>query len=322
MASPDRTLLTESDVTGPGPLRDALNAKASLNHKSRHAAGGPDAITPESIGALENRANTIADGVNLNDLVTPGNYYRYALVGATAELNYPGGNAWAGWITVIGTTVGNILQVAYSARPESVAGGRYDHIDNTWYRARNGVTWGAWSRLNSGPIEGAGSPQGVVRAPAGTEYIDTSGTNGAWKWIKKTAISTTGWVVTEGDTGWREMPVDTWISSVAFPVVSKQRLRRVGDTVWVGLEFEYEAAQFSYRPSATPAGFRPDLSAFSAPMAGYSGEPIQIGVFGVNSSGTTFMRTRAGIASATTGYFTTSWTTSQAWPTTLPGTPA
>lgn len=124
------------------------------------------------------------------------------------------------------------------------------------------------------------------------------------------------------DTGWREMPADEWISETAFPVMAKRRLRRVGNTVWVGLEFEYEPDKFSYRPSATPSGFRPDLSAFSAPMAGYSGEPIQIGVFGLNSSGTTFMRTRPGISPGTAGYFTTSWTTSDRWPTTLPGTPA
>lgn len=124
------------------------------------------------------------------------------------------------------------------------------------------------------------------------------------------------------DTGWREMPADEWISETAFPVMSKRRLRRVGNTVWAGLEFEYEADKFSYRPSATPLGFRPDLSGLSFLMAGYSGEPIQIGVFGLNSSGTTFMRTRPGIGSASSGYFTASWTTSDPWPTTLPGTPA
>ena len=57
----------------------------------------------------------------------------------------------------------------------------------------------------SGPLTGTGFPEGVIAAPVGTEYVDTAATNGAIKWIKATGTGNTGWVVTYGDTGWRNI---------------------------------------------------------------------------------------------------------------------
>ena len=56
----------------------------------------------------------------------------------------------------------------------------------------------------SSNITGSGSPEGVVKAAAGTVYFDTAMTNGAMLWLKTTASTlSTGWIVTKGDTGWR-----------------------------------------------------------------------------------------------------------------------
>ena len=51
-------------------------------------------------------------------------------------------------------------------------------------------------------MRGTGIPNGVVEAPIGATYIDTTKTNGALKWIKTTDGGNTGWKVAEGDTGW------------------------------------------------------------------------------------------------------------------------
>lgn len=55
---------------------------------------------------------------------------------------------------------------------------------------------------------GTGSPEGVVGAAVGTEYIDTAATNGAVKWIKATGTGVSGWRVVFGDTGLRA--ITTW----------------------------------------------------------------------------------------------------------------
>lgn len=41
--------------------------------------------------------------------------------------------------------------------------------------------------------EGTGSPEGVVTAPVGTLYTDTSGTPGSVLWVKETGDEATGW---------------------------------------------------------------------------------------------------------------------------------
>lgn len=54
-------------------------------------------------------------------------------------------------------------------------------------------------------LRGTGMPNGVVTASPGTYYTDTVGTNGAWRWLKTSGTGNTGWTVTVGDTGWREV---------------------------------------------------------------------------------------------------------------------
>ena len=42
---------------------------------------------------------------------------------------------------------------------------------------------------------GTGSPEGVVTANIGTEYMDDAGTASAIKYIKKTGTGNTGWIL-------------------------------------------------------------------------------------------------------------------------------
>jgi hypothetical protein len=52
---------------------------------------------------------------------------------------------------------------------------------------------------------GIGSPEGVVTADPGTEYINTQPNNGDLKYIKKVGGGNTGWRVSYGDTRWRNI---------------------------------------------------------------------------------------------------------------------
>lgn len=62
-------------------------------------------------------------------------------------------------------------------------------------------------QANEYEIHGQGMPNGKVVAPVGTTYVDTNGTNGAFKWIKRTGADNQGWEVLTGDTGWRTLQI-------------------------------------------------------------------------------------------------------------------
>jgi hypothetical protein len=74
---------------------------------------------------------------------------------------------------------------------------------------------------------GTGSPEGSVTAPIGSRYTDTAITNGAWEWQKKTGTGNTGWIVVSGDTGWRDVSANV---TNGF-TTSMLEVRRVDNTV-------------------------------------------------------------------------------------------
>mgnify|MGYP003296529243 CR=1 FL=1 len=79
-------------------------------------------------------------------------------------------------------------------------------------------------------MRGSGSPLGVITAPVGTYYTDIVGTNGAWRWIKKTGSGNTGWVVEDGDTGWRDIT-----PSVANRAEGTVKIRRINSIAFLSL---------------------------------------------------------------------------------------
>ena len=192
-------------------------------------------------------------------------------------------------------------------------------------------------------------PNGVVTASPGTYYTDTNGTNGAWRWIKKTGTGNTGWQVLEGDTGWR-------VCSAMLPATAKDSgfwLRRVGSTVYARFATPFSGT----RPDAgvlidwklTPSlgsGFRPGeptstgttatgstsaryMSTVSALLQGrvdhFTGSNW-VGQFGVTwDSGDSQQYARFGAKANTSsswGGATINYPTVDPWPTTLPGTAA
>ena len=166
-------------------------------------------------------------------------------------------------------------------------------------------------------LRGTGSPEGVVTAPVGTYYTDTAGTNGAWRWLKKTGTGNTGWSVIDGDTGIRNLDAVA-ASGVANVALTYARVARSGNTV----EFFAEYTTGTTAPTSPfilwrpPVGFRPlpavgsvygILVPYNAavPVNVYTGGNLNVYYQAANSPGT---RLR-GV-----------WITNDAWPTTLPGT--
>ena len=78
---------------------------------------------------------------------------------------------------------------------------------------------------SSSELIGEGMPNGKVDGTIGQTYVDTKKTNGALKWIKRTASGNQGWVVLDGDTGWKKLNVLSKLGN------SYMQVRRVNDTV-------------------------------------------------------------------------------------------
>ena len=78
---------------------------------------------------------------------------------------------------------------------------------------------------SSSELTGAGMPNGRVEGTLGQTYVDTAKTNGALKWIKRTASGNQGWFVLDGDTGWKKLNVLSKLGN------SYMQVRRVNDTV-------------------------------------------------------------------------------------------
>ena len=78
---------------------------------------------------------------------------------------------------------------------------------------------------SSTELIGEGMPNGKVDGTIGQTYVDTKKTNGALKWIKRTASGNQGWFVLDGDTGWKKLNVLSKLGN------SYMQVRRVNDTV-------------------------------------------------------------------------------------------
>ena len=162
---------------------------------------------------------------------------------------------------------------------------------------------------------GTGFPEGKISAPVGSIYTDTAATNGAIRWIKTSGAGNTGWRVEYGDTGWRNISslmVNGWGGSVY--------IRRINASVELRAE-GLTRSETSHTIMTLPAGFLPTQA------AGYGFR------FVLHQADPTASQTRFRILSNTLTtinsstvpgpyYGGTTWTISEAWPNTLPGTPA
>jgi len=163
-------------------------------------------------------------------------------------------------------------------------------------------------------MSGTGSPEGVVTAPVGSQWTDTAATTGAVKWIKATGTGNTGWVVEYGDTGQRNLEAESLSNSWAL-ASSIFRLRRIGATVGLSIGVDKTSATGD-DVYTLPSGFRPVSTTYgisSSATDDYAHMVVTSG--GVISFSRTYMHVAA-------HYLSMSFQTSDAWPTSLPGSAA
>lgn len=174
-------------------------------------------------------------------------------------------------------------------------------------------------------LEGTGSPEGVITAPPGSTYLQTDSVvdvKGWIRWIKSTGTGNTGWIAgPEADTGRRDVTaslINGWASSSGG---GKLILRRIGNQVTLtgyepGLTAVSKTSDTFYNP---PSGFQEPWQAYGA-----------YGMLGValnhsNGALVPILRSSdAGLLAAgntwTSVTMNITWTTEDAWPTSLPGT--
>ena len=162
--------------------------------------------------------------------------------------------------------------------------------------------------------KGTGSPEGKVAAPVGSIYTDSEATTGAIRWIKTSGTGSTGWKVEYGDTALRN------VTSLITGASGRLSLSRVGATVFLNGQNIIPSSDLTSGNSfisALPLGFRPmerrdfTLAATLGSSTNRSAFQFTTGAIGV------------WLPSTSDKYsFQLSWQTSDAWPTTLPGTPA
>lgn len=161
-------------------------------------------------------------------------------------------------------------------------------------------------------FEGTGSPEGTVAAAPGAEYVDLAGTNGAWVWRKRTGVGATGWVVVDGDTGWRNISSligNGWTGTVY--------LRRSNSNV--SLQFQLNGAAAAgpdFLAGGAPVGFRP--SGFASRMIGYTTTSTPTVRRGFSMSALVL----PAYPTAETLYGEHASLTGDPWPAVLPGSPA
>ena len=212
----------------------------------------------------------------------------------------------------LSSQTGGTLQVAYEDRgifDRSVLSGAATYAPPAALTAR--IATPGLSLLS-----GTGSPQSVVTAGIGTKYIDTAATNGAIEWVKTTASGNTGWRVTYGDTGRRDVSaslINSWTGTVS--------LRRINDIVY--LEVTPLTAPGSISSAtfiALPAGFQ-----VAGTQTGYcrsllhtaANVPYRTNFPGGDGSS---LQCQAIAAAAVYGTVQIALNPGNAWPATLPGT--
>lgn len=179
----------------------------------------------------------------------------------------------------------------------------------------------------------------------GTEYrsIDGAGV-GAWVWMKRP----TGWVVTDGDTGWRDVTGDSTIKTLDPGTLLMRRLR---ETVHFrfsmtqgGQKYRFPSVgqhQLLAHDSPTLSGFRLDVSRIADPQFTQRADGSGVGVLIRTPNGKledagsfliyhydhivetrgVYAMTPNAAASHSATNARTSWLTADFWPSTLPGLP-
>lgn len=294
-------------------------------------------------------ANTSATSVSMNfggaamavePTPTPGTWYtlsgRATLATTGADANLTFSSAYADAATAAGKVTEAKYAIAIDLTATFGAGNEptkteMDYLlslyPNNWF---GGTVNDLVTRRNIRDRIGSGSPEGVVTAPVGTSWTDILDTRGATKWVKKTGTGNTGWKVTVGDTGWRDVSSLLVSGLVVSSSIGVCKMSRVGDVVRFAFKLDVSAGSIStiLASGAMPVGFRPSGHAYmwstlwTATTAGALANSLTTSRIGYtqpeNSSplavnGTTPFPNPGTIA------WTGEYVTADPWPTVLPG---
>ena len=255
--------------------------------------------------------STILSTPDFNTQTTAGLYFVSA--GAHTNGPVPATEIYLEVQRASGTSISQIATIASTGR--------------RFVRNLYGGSWLAWQEIpfkgsiGSGDLTGTGSPEGVVTAAVGTYYTDTAITNGAVEWTKMSGSGNTGWKVTVGDTGWRNVTTDwalVWGDGSTIAASQYVFVRRINEKVrWRFHGISKSTASTVTCGAVTPAGWRDSYGTTSAVLFGsalQSGRLYAIGspVFAALWQGPISVGLSGDVE-----YLAT-----DAWPTTLPGTAA
>lgn len=162
-------------------------------------------------------------------------------------------------------------------------------------------------------LSGTGFPEGVVSAPVGSRYVDTAATNGAVEWIKASGSGSSGWRVAYGDTGWRDISSLIYPGATLAETSGRLLIKRDGSDVW--LSIITGAVGFENRLYVPMTGFRPRSGVSTTAMVRKRSNPNDTFMWRVDTTVDYFPATSEAVGTA-------HWATQDAWPDTLPGTPA
>lgn len=186
-------------------------------------------------------------------------------------------------------------------------------------------------------LSGTGSPEGVVTAAPGSTWLQTDATTdvkGWIRWVKATGTGNTGWIAgPEADTGWRSLLV--WTSTDTFTVGTTPdtttftyegsgqiNIRRVGAQVY--LRLASGAIKMATGSSSVSTGALVHLpSGFQS--GAVTGLQLLAPGFAFQASTTVARQSNTSLPSAgiyMPGEFALMLVTSDAWPSSLPGSAA
>ena len=164
---------------------------------------------------------------------------------------------------------------------------------------------------------GTGSPEGNVSAPVGSIYTDSAATNGAIRWIKTSGTGNTGWVVEYGDTGWRLIPNRNETQE------GQIYIRRVVDTCFIRVSKYLDPGNYAKHIATIPTGFRPEGLIYGLIVDSGAGSTNSIiGSYSVGTLSWTRDINGGFERPSTEQSGEITYSTTNPWPTTLPGTPA
>jgi len=322
----------------------ATNYPGSIDSLTNPSAG--DALTSPSHSAQHANANDAIEAIETELGVNPSG--SDATVAARLSAIEAGTNLATGAVTSAkiadGTIVNDDINASAAIARSKISGlptsstdntvARFDSTagaiqtsgvvidDNNRLTVATGATGGYGFASGAVHLSGTGSPEGVVTATPGSTWLQTDATTdvkGWIRWIKATGTGNTGWQAgAEADTGTRNLNGVAWANGWAPWGANGQRLRRIGNVV--DMEIDLTKASATNDTCYTlPSGFRPfspSIGAVFTCQSANSAVPAEVVV--VNGDINVIRSSISGDVM----YMRLCFITSDAWPTSLPGSAA